>query len=913
METISRPVLETLPRPIERQTPSNVEAEQAVLGSLLLDGEAITRIVSFLRPHDFYLEKHRWMYEAIWDLHEHRDPIDFLSVTSALDAAGHLNALGGAAYITSLLNAVPTAAHIEHYARLVERAAVERRLIQASTEIAELAYDGEVELHEKIAAAEKLVFDVAQQREARELIPIRKAVDGWADRIERLREHEADLLGVGSGFIELDKVLGGLQKSDLIIVAGRPGSGKSSFGLSIAYNVAVKSHKRIAIFSLEMSAAQLVERLIAQVADSIASEYPGDYERLRVDSQKLRTGEVSQEQYVVLAKAMGELAQAHIYLDETSLVTPIEMRSKARRLAAELGGLDLIIIDYLQLMNDRTRTENRVQEMSNISRQLKFLARDLDVPVIALSQLSRAVETRNDKRPLLSDLRESGCLAGDTRILLADSGTYAQIQDLEGKQGFNVWAINPATWKLESRRVLNAFATGHKPVYRLTTRLGRTVRATANHKFLTIHGWQRLDELEIGARLALPRRLPSATEPTMSDAELALLGHLIGDGCTLPRHAIQYTTHEYALAELVASLGQQVFGERINARIKQERSWFQVYLASAEPLTHNKFNPVSEWLKKLRVFGLRSFEKIVPAQVFAQPDEQIALFLRHLWATDGCIHLDARTQRAPVIYYASSSLALARDVQSLLVRLGINARVAQVSQGEKGRFQHHVILSGKPDQERFLNCVGAIGANKAMHRARILRQLTQQATNTNRDVIPFHVWRMHAVPAMEEIGMTTRALQAALGNQYCGTGLYKQNLGRERALRLAQVVQSPELVRLAESDVYWDVVVSIEPDGVCQVFDLTVEGLANFVADDIIVHNSIEQDADVVIMIYREKTYYPTLESWQRAFPNKADQYPENIADIIIAKHRHGPTSEFKMYFDEKRAKFGDLAVMPGG
>lgn len=418
METISRPMLETPPRTIERQTPSNVEAEQAVLGSILLDGEAITHIVSFLRATDFYLEKHRWIYEAIWDLHEHRDPIDFLSVTSALDAQGHLNAIGGAGYITSLLNAVPTAAHIEHYARLVEQASVERKLIQASTEIAELAFDGEVELTEKIAKAEKLVFDVAQQREARDLISIRKAVDSWADRIERLREHEADLLGISSGFIELDKVLGGLQKSDLIIVAGRPGAGKSSFGLSIAYNVAVRSHKRIAIFSLEMSAAQLVERLIAQVADSIAREFPGDYERLRVDSQKLRLGDVTQEQYVVLAKAMGELAQANIFIDETSLVTPIEMRGKARRLASELGGLDLIVIDYMQLMNDRGRTENRVQEMSNISRQLKFLARDLDVPVIALSQLSRAVEARTDKRPQLSDLRESGSIEQDADVVI---------------------------------------------------------------------------------------------------------------------------------------------------------------------------------------------------------------------------------------------------------------------------------------------------------------------------------------------------------------------------------------------------------------------------------------------------------------------------------------------------------------
>jgi replicative DNA helicase len=418
IETSRRQLTDSAPHAIERQMPSNVEAEQAVLGSLLLDGEAITRILGFLRAGDFYLEKHRWIYQVMLDLHDHREPIDILSVNSALDQQGHLAAMGGIAYLTALLNAVPTAAHVEHYARLVEQTSLERRLIHTSTEIAELAYDGELDIKDKIERAEKLVYDVAQQRESRDLIPIHKAVDSWADRIERLREHESDLLGVSSGFVDLDKILGGLQKSDLIIVAGRPGTGKTSFGLSIAYNVAVKSHKRVVIFSLEMSAAQLVERLISQVADAMASEFPGQYESLRLDSQKLRIGDVTEDQYVILAKAMGELAQAHIFIDESSLVTPLEIRSKARRLSAELNGLDLIIVDYMQLMNDRTRAENRVQEMANISRQLKFLARDLDVPVIAMSQLSRAVETRTDKRPQLSDLRESGSIEQDADVVI---------------------------------------------------------------------------------------------------------------------------------------------------------------------------------------------------------------------------------------------------------------------------------------------------------------------------------------------------------------------------------------------------------------------------------------------------------------------------------------------------------------
>ncbi len=411
-------MVETTRRSLERNMPSNIEAEQAVLGALLLDPDAITHIAAFLRPKDFYLEKHGWIYETILDLHDRREPIDFLSVVSGLEQREKLSTVGGSSYITGLLNSVPTAAHVEHYARLVEAASIQRQLLQASTEIAGIAFDGDGNVDEQIQRAEQLIFDVAQHRQTREMISIRRAVDKWIDRIDHLRDHQGETLGVQSGFADLDKVLGGLQKSDLIIVAGRPGSGKTSFGLSIAYHAAVTKHKRIAIFSLEMSAAQLVERLIAQVADSIAYEFPGDYERHRIDSQDLRLGQINDDQYAVLAKAWGILSEAEIFIDESSLVTPLEIRGKARRLSAELGGLDLIIVDYMQLMTDRGRSENRVQEMSNISRQLKFLARELDVPVMALSQLSRAVEARTDKRPQLADLRESGSIEQDADVVI---------------------------------------------------------------------------------------------------------------------------------------------------------------------------------------------------------------------------------------------------------------------------------------------------------------------------------------------------------------------------------------------------------------------------------------------------------------------------------------------------------------
>ena len=274
-----------------------------------------------------------------------------------------------------------------------------------------------------------------------------------------------------------------------------------------------------------------------------------------------------------------------------------------------------------------------------------------------------------------------------------------------GLRDFRVSALNTDTWKLESCRVSNAFSTGIKPVFAMRTRLGRRLRATANHRFLTVQGWRRLDELRPGTHIAMPRMLPGPNERTMADDELALLAHLIGDGCTLPRHAIQYTTREPELAEIVADLATSVFGDAIAPRIRAERTWHQVYLSAAGHLTHGRRNPVAAWMDGLGAFGLRSREKRVPDEVFRQPAEAIELFLRHLWATDGCIWSSDKRSR---VYYATSSEALAAGVQDLLLRLGINATLRRVEQ-RGGRPQHHVDVTGTPDQKEFVLRVWAVG------------------------------------------------------------------------------------------------------------------------------------------------------------------------------------------------------------
>jgi replicative DNA helicase len=614
----------------------------------------------------------------------------------------------------------------------------------------------------------------------------------------------------------------------------------------------------------------------------------------KVESQRLRNGKLAPDDWPRLTAACDKLAKAPIYVDDTGSINMMEIRSKSRRLKSRHPDLGLIVVDYLQLMSSAGNSENRVQEVSQISRSLKILARDLEVPIVALSQLSRAVEQRTDKRPILSDLRESGCLTGDTPVYLPDTGEHRPIRELMGSEGTRVLALDTNTWKLEPKPIVNAFCTGRKPVYRLTTRLGRTIRATGNHKFLAFDGWRRLDDLAPEMRIALPRELPGPSAATMTDSELALLGHLIGDGCTLPRHAIQYTTKDYDLANMVALLADDVFGDAVAPRVKAERTWYQVYLPATDHLTHGVRNPVAAWLDELGAFGLRSWEKRVPERVFEQSDWGIATFLRHLWATDGLIW-PGTEKNYPAIRFDSTSQELSRGVVSLLLRLGITARLTEVPMPGKGRASWRVDVQGQSDMRTFLRTVDGVGTRRAARAEAGEQRLSSMRANTNRDGLPIETWKTIVQPAMSRAGVTTRRLHAGIGNAYCGSSLYRSGMSRERAARVADIVDSDELRNLATSDVYWDRVVTIEPDGEEDVFDLTIADHSNFVAGSICVHNSIEQDADLVAFIYRDEYYN-----------DESDQ--QGLAEVILAKHRNGPTDSVKLSFLKRYAKFADLA-----
>lgn len=389
--------------PIERMPPHSIDAEEAVLGSILIDPEAIFRVSSFLKREDFYIVKNQWVWEACLALHERREPIDPVTLGRELEARGQLAEVGGLAYIQQLVNVVPTAIHAEGYGRIVERTALRRRLLAAASEIAQLAYDEAEEIDETIDAAEQALFGVSQRRISRDMRPIADVIRDYYDRIEYLYEHRGEPLGIPTGFVDLDKLLGGLQRSDLIIVAARPGVGKTSLMLNMALSAARRFHQRVAIFSLEMSNEQIVQRLVSGETG--------------IDSQRLRLGTLEEDEWPLFVQATSALSETQVFVDDTPSISALQLRTKARRLHAE-HGLDLIIIDYLQLMTGDNRSENRVQEISYLSRSLKGLARELSVPVLVASQLSRAVEQRSDKRPVLSDLRESGSIEQDADIVM---------------------------------------------------------------------------------------------------------------------------------------------------------------------------------------------------------------------------------------------------------------------------------------------------------------------------------------------------------------------------------------------------------------------------------------------------------------------------------------------------------------
>jgi len=875
-----------------RVPPHNLQAEESLLGAMLLSRDAIVAAVEVqLSADDFYKPAHGHVFDAVTSLYAQGDPADPVTVAESLSRAGVLEAIGGPAILIGLQAGTPSIGNAGRYARIIEEHSLLRRLIRVAGDIAEMGYSVPEDVANAVDEAEAMIFDVAQRRVTDSMANIRDLLSAQLDHLEALFERNQEITGVPTGFIDLDRQLAGLQPSNLVIIGGRPGTGKTSFALGIAANAALEARTPTLIFSLEMSHRELTQRMLCSEA--------------RVDATRMRNGKLLESDWPKISHAVGRLGESPIFIDDNPHLTIMEIRAKARRLKSR-EGLGLIIIDYMQLMSGRSNAENRQVEISEMSRGLKILARELNVPVIALSQLSRNLEGRADKRPILSDLRESGCMPASTRLLRADNGEDVSLGELVLSQERPlVWSVDEHQ-RLVPAQLVNAFPSGIKPVFKLRLASGRSVDATANHPFLTVDGWTRLDALQAGSFIAVPRRLPPPARPGTgwSNDELALLGHLIGDGSIGP--AFKYATADPANKQHVEDLVRRLFGIETDCQ-KLGDTW-ELWFPSPYHLTHGVRHPMRNWLEPHGLWNSRSWTKFVPPSVFGLPDDQVAHFLHHLWATDGSITI-GNNKHGPLVrtYYSTTSKRLALDVQRLLLRLGVRSTIGSSKKRRTGRPEggiqyyreaYSVRLQGAANQARFLRVVGCHGKRGACI-PDALAILDGIKAHPNADLVPSRVAAKIA-QAAQTAGFSHRQIAEGLGERYCGSYLLgtedrPRRFSRARLASIAELLGSEELKDIASSDLHWDRIVEVSFLGERPTFDVTIEGTSNFIADGVVAHNSLEQDADVVIFLYRDEVY-------NRDTPDRG------TAEVIVAKHRNGPIGVTHLAFLDHYTRFANMA-----
>ncbi|MFL6130197.1 MAG: replicative DNA helicase [Mycobacteriales bacterium] len=604
----------------------------------------------------------------------------------------------------------------------------------------------------------------------------------------------------------------------------------STLALDFSRACSIKHGLTSVIFSLEMSKSEITMRLLSAEA--------------KVPLHHMRSGHMSDDDWARLARRMGEVADAPLYIDDSPNLTMMEIRAKARRLK-QRHDLRLVVVDYLQLMTSGKRVESRQVEVSEFSRSLKLLAKELEVPVVAISQLNRGPEQRTDKKPLLSDLRESGCMPADTTLLRADSGAPVTFRELlaRGADGVQVWSLD------EHRRLVPApltavFPSGQKEVFRLTLGSGRTVTASGNHPFLTLDGWVALDDLEVGSRIAVPRRVPPPIAAGLGWGErrLGLLAHLIGGGCVPARQPVRYTSQDEANLAFVEDAAAAEFG--ISPRRVSGGSRQHTYLPSPYRLTRRRRNPITRWFHDLGIADLRSPDRRLPDALYAADDDEVRMFLRHLWATGGSVFVPGPSvaKSEPPVSYSTSSRPLADGVVHLLSRLGLASRTYEVRYERSRHPGYQIVVAGADDKRRFCAEVGVHG-RRGEHAEAYLARSENTVHTTNVDTLD------------------------------------------------SEALRSP-----ATDDVLWDRVVGLESQGRQPVYDATVKGTHNFVADGVVAHNSLEQDADMVILLHREDAY-------ERESPRAGE------ADLVLAKHRNGPTGLVTVAFQGHYSRFVDMAT----
>ncbi len=852
--------------------PHSNEAEQAVLGGLMLDNQAWDRVADRVGEGDFYRNDHRLIFSAIARLAEHNKPFDVVTLSESLANMNELEDAGGLAYLGELAKNTPSAANIQAYADIVRERSVLRQLISVTTEIAGSAFNTEGRTTaDLLDEAERKIFNIADQN-TRDGGPtgIKSLLTDALDRVDELYKSGDTITGLSTGYRDLDEMTSGLQRGDLIIVAGRPSMGKTSFAMNMAEHAAIKSNKPVLVFSMEMPGESLAMRMMSSLG--------------RIDQSRIRSGRLNDDDWPRITSAVGMLSETQLFIDDSSALSPTEVRARARRVAREHGELGAIVVDYLQLMQVPGLSDNRVAEISQISQSLKQLAKELSTPVIALSQLNRSLEQRPNKRPVMSDLRE--CVTGDTLVCLSD-GQRVPIADLVGKTP-DVLTMT-ADGKISNALSDKVWKVGQREVFSIRLTSGRYIRATSEHRLFGANGWKTVSEYKVGDRLALAHYLPEPMVPEeWPDKKVAFLGQMIGDGSYLKGQPMRFTSQSKENLKIVAEAVEKEFGGEVNYHdVKGDCK--QIVISG----NGNRWHPkgANKWLRDLGIFNQRSHEKRIPSAAFKLADRQVALLLQHLWATDGTIYSrKAESKGSHAIHYSTNSQGLASDVAALLLRFGIVARI-KVAQKENYLPGYMVTITGAKDQRKFLSEIHAFGP-RVPQAVALFKILIDVKPNTNIDTLPVELFAQ-VREGMKEKGISHRQMAKLRGTSYGGTSHFSFAPSRELMSEYADLLGDKTLKKECENDLFWDQIVSIEPAGEEDVYDLTVPETASWLADGIVSHNSgaIEQDADLITFIYRDEVY-------------NEDSPDKGTAEIIIAKQRNGPIGMVRLTFIGKYTRF---------
>jgi len=806
-----------------RLPPHSLEAEEALISSCL-NGYSPDEIFDVLCPDDFYRTANGCIFEQIKRLKNAKQPIDYVTVSDALRGAGKLEVAGGVSSIVQMTE-TPIAVNPGHYANVIKSASTARKMLEASFKTIEDVYGATNDnLVEVIDSAQCRMLSIEAPGQKCEATHIRDIIADAIDRCERATTQNG-VTGITTGLKDVDYLLGGLQQSDLIILAARPGMGKTALCMNIVERCGVPA----LVFSLEMDKEKLSFRMLAGKSN--------------INLTRLTTGRLIQEDWEGLANAAEKLSDLPIYVDDSPSLHYSEIRRRSRLMSKKFG-IKLIVIDYLQLMRgDNSGRGNREVEVSSISRSLKSIAKELNIPVVALAQLNRELEKRSNKRPELSDLRESGCLHGNTLVLNRNHKQLQKIKELDTVRNIDIMSLNKNKGDIVMMK--KGFKSGTKQLYEIELITGHKILATGNHKFLEFENtWTRLDSLSSESLIAIPLsfdlRWPGQSERDLCEARFIAM--MLGNGCSRDRRSTQYTSNilDSDLCDTIIKDADAITNGALRSFKKdticesRNTKWTNVFFPSLITPSKKYHNPINEYLKQIGLFGKSAKEKEIPGFVFFEHEPFRVEFIKHLFATDGTIHITDKPKRNVIISYSSTSYQLISGLQLLLQSVGILSTIQNIKQGKYSWFT--LSIFSLYFQKKYLNEIGFAGERKSI---------------INRRAIDF----------LEDIN----------------PGWTQYILNNQKTLAYVKIKN----INVKEID---------------DVYDIEVPKTHNFIANGIVVHNSIEQDADVVMFIYRDEVY------------NRDEHNPKKgQAEIIISKHRNGPTGTAVVQFIPSTTTFKNL------